>query len=168
MSRAHVWPSAPDGRPLSREEHRKAIKRQADDLLKRPRPHATISQARRQRRKDRASAKEVLRDLEPPVLVAPEGHCCVYVIGCRRDPVKVGFAADVTKRLHALQTGSPKRLRVFGTVIVRAEAARKVELACHNRLAHRRRTGEWFEIDAEDALFVLRGIAQDWRAAGYA
>ncbi len=42
----------------------------------------------------------------------------VYFLREERDgPIKIGFAADVVKRLHGLQQGNPSALRVVATMI---------------------------------------------------
>lgn len=76
----------------------------------------------------------------------------VYVISAFGIPVKVGFAADVEKRLRQLQTGNPDLLRVHGSVAVGAGLAPAVERTAHRKLADHHHRGEWFFISAEHAI----------------
>lgn len=68
-------------------------------------------------------------------------------------PVKIGIAGDVEKRIAAVQTGSPKRLKIIGLFDTpNREIARKFELAFHKYYADKRLSGEWFDVDPIDAL----------------
>lgn len=168
----NTWPRGPNGEPLSGREQREALHQSTTELLrdKNP-PLPSISKCRRTRKAGRSASRAERRSLlklDAPILQATEGNCCIYVIGRRGYPVKIGMAVDVEKRISELQTGFPYRLDVFATVEVRAAHARKIEKACHDRLHSRRRKGEWFQIEPAEAAAVVRSIAQAWRDAGYA
>lgn len=66
----------------------------------------------------------------------------VYFVQCGVvGPIKIGSAGDVTRRVAALQTGTPERLRVIARAPgVGVEGEREL----HRRFAHRRIRGEWF------------------------
>jgi hypothetical protein len=166
----YTWPAGEHGEVLTNAERRAALKEKTTDLL-RPKkaPIGSISQCRRERRKARRRPSEIERvELPAPELRAADGNCCIYVMGAKRRPVKIGIAVDVEKRLAQLQTGFPYRLRVYATVQVRASEARRVERACHDRLHPHRSHGEWFRVDPSAAIAVVTQIAQAWKSAGYA
>jgi hypothetical protein len=68
-------------------------------------------------------------------------------------PVKIGVAQDVSKRLAAMQIGSPFPLRVV-KVIDTGSGGYYLERKLHERFAHLRERGEWFRVDPEFADFV--------------
>jgi hypothetical protein len=73
---------------------------------------------------------------------APSRVGVVYFVEAPRSgAVKVGFTRDLSKRLPALQTGSPEKLQVLAWYPTRREA----ETALHAALAGYRLHGEWFE-----------------------
>lgn len=56
--------------------------------------------------------------------------------------IKIGYASEsVQKRLAALQTGSPMRLRLLGVIV---DVPPDVEKRLHRRFASAREHGEWF------------------------
>lgn len=80
----------------------------------------------------------------------PQGY--VYIIhatGTNR--IKLGFSNEPEKRLADLQTGSPFPLALIGT----CPGSAKLERRLHSQLKDRHRTGEWFEIDPQEALKLL-------------
>jgi hypothetical protein len=92
---------------------------------------------------------------------AGHGDSYVYIIGPKKTgPYKVGHAKSVPKRLAALQTGSPVRLRVWGAWRCPEGTAREVEQAVHKRLDWARVYGEWFDIDQP----ALRQVVTEMRA----
>lgn len=59
---------------------------------------------------------------------AGHGDSYVYIIGPKKTgPYKVGHAKSVPKRLAALQTGSPVRLRVWGEWRLKTNTASDAE-----------------------------------------
>lgn len=60
------------------------------------------------------------------------------------DAVKIGYTKDKNpeKRLRALQTANPRKLRLLGFIPGGVE----VESRIHSELAHHRLEGEWFEL----------------------
>lgn len=68
--------------------------------------------------------------------------------------IKIGFATDVTGRLDTLQTGSPVKLVVVGSM----PGVIQDESGLHERFAHLRRHGEWFE-SADDLLRFIEESA---------
>jgi hypothetical protein len=74
----------------------------------------------------------------------------IYFIGAegkRNTLIKIGKANDPLNRLMELQTGSPIRLRIIGSVKCRnSDHARQVEKLAHNLFWKQRRHGEWFNL----------------------
>lgn len=63
--------------------------------------------------------------------------------------IKIGYASNVARRLRALQTGSPVRLKVLS----RFPGSQRVEKSIHRRFRDYRTHGEWFSFpDLQDAL----------------
>lgn len=56
------------------------------------------------------------------------------------DPVKIGFATNVARRLEGLQTGNPCQLVLVGAF----RASKRDEAAMHSTTSARRIRGEWF------------------------
>lgn len=65
----------------------------------------------------------------------------VYFIQQGNDgPIKIGYAADVEKRLATLQVGNPTPLNLLGV----HKGTMKTEKELHKRFAEHRLSGEWF------------------------
>jgi len=74
-----------------------------------------------------------------------------YIIRAGTDgPVKIGRAADPAARLTDLQTAHAQELHLLRVVETPFEA----EPIFHERFAHRRIRGEWFEFDVEMLTFA--------------
>ncbi len=77
----------------------------------------------------------------------------IYLIGGDESAIKIGYAANVKKRLASLQTGSPHELIVLWEFTGLTEAeARKIERAAHKALADKRLKGEWFDATLDEAI----------------
>lgn len=72
--------------------------------------------------------------------------CVYFVISGNR--VKVGYTADLPRRMAALATASSRPLRLVGAV----PGDRDLERTCHERLAPYRIHGEWFGVGPALAL----------------
>lgn len=69
----------------------------------------------------------------------------LYVIQARMgEPVKIGIASDVSRRLQELQTANARKLHVLGIGVDGS-----VEREIHRQLSHLRTHGEWFRWTAE-------------------
>lgn len=61
--------------------------------------------------------------------------------------IKIGYSNDPDGRLKKLQTGSPIKLKLLGTVKCNSEAhARQVEKLAHNIFHKQKRRGEWYKL----------------------
>lgn len=77
----------------------------------------------------------------------------VYLIRGNDGKYKIGIGKDPRKRIGQLQTGNPDRLEIIG--VYESENASKIESTLHNRYAHVRNVGEWFDLSVtEEANFI--------------
>lgn len=77
---------------------------------------------------------------------ADEGVYKLYFIGMGNDgPIKIGIAADVSKRLRKLQGGSPIELSILAI----CAGGPAIEKSLHQRFSQFRMKGEWFERSPE-------------------
>ena len=67
--------------------------------------------------------------------------------------VKIGVAADVAKRVKALQTGYPQKLKVLAVL----PGSYETESGLHELFASSRRQGEWFRFN-DKMKYFLRAI----------
>lgn len=79
----------------------------------------------------------------------------LYVIGNNESKQKIGFSANVEKRLAELQTGNPDQLYIHHTQAVPKDRVRLLERKIHRELGYRRIKGEWFNMSANDAKLML-------------
>lgn len=85
-----------------------------------------------------------------------ENEKCVYFIQAGAGgPIKIGLAADVAKRLAALQVGNPHKLSILG--VIRCDAA-DIEASLHRMYRAERLSGEWFN-PTPDLLDVIKRLA---------
>lgn len=74
-----------------------------------------------------------------------------FILNRDSQAIKIGFAQDVHKRLETLQTSSPSRLELMGTIQAKSnQAAKTLEKRWHQEFASLRLQGEWFK--AEEPL----------------
>lgn len=86
-----------------------------------------------------------------------QGVAVTYVVELEPDgPIKIGRSRNLELRLAQMQTESPYKVRLLGTIPV-------AEKWCHRVLAPHRLRGEWFERTREVVTFLerhgIRGIA---------
>lgn len=82
----------------------------------------------------------------------------VYFIQCHDSIglIKIGKAANPMGRLAGLQTGSPHKLSLIGSVMFRDDQqAIAAERKIHRVFLHCRRRGEWFSQTTELRQFIL-------------
>jgi len=63
-----------------------------------------------------------------------------FVQGEKGGPIKIGTSKDVNKRLHALHTGFPVKLKLLAVL----PGNERVECGLHQRFKEFRLSGEWF------------------------
>lgn len=74
--------------------------------------------------------------------------------------MKVGLAKTPERRLHAVQTGHAKPVRLFGFWPVPADRARDIELRAHWLLREKRAHGEWFTVGAREATQAAKAAVE--------
>ena len=77
----------------------------------------------------------------------------VYLIRGNDGKYKIGIAKKPPQRIKQLQTGNSDKLTIIETY--ESENASKIESTLHNRFAHVRNEGEWFDLSiTEENSFV--------------
>lgn len=77
----------------------------------------------------------------------------VYFLEARESSrIKIGFATNLERRISALQTGSPERLIVLGTI----PGTRADERNLHKRFSKYRLSGEWFRNAQPLLRYILK------------
>jgi len=77
----------------------------------------------------------------------------VYIIQEEHGLTKIGRTKNFTKRLQQLSTIIPYKLSVIA--VLNTELASKIELELHKRFAHRRVTGEWFDLNSDEVKIAV-------------
>jgi hypothetical protein len=77
----------------------------------------------------------------------------VYAIAAGEGPIKIGVSANLQRRVAELQTNQPQRLSIVYAVRVSDPLA--IERAAHTRLRLRRASGEWFNINRDEAIEAI-------------
>jgi len=77
-----------------------------------------------------------------------DGQEYIYALGHPHGFAKIGRSENPRERCADLQTGSPYELWLI--VQVPVPDSRQIETQLHERLADKRRRGEWFELDYDD------------------
>ena len=97
----------------------------------------------------------------------------VYLVGSRlAGAVKIGVADNVTDRIATLQTGAPFKIEIFGAIYTLRDHAFLIERACHEKLREFgfHLSGEWFDVEPEDAYRLIAKMADTqglaWMAPG--
>jgi hypothetical protein len=80
----------------------------------------------------------------------------VYFVECQ-DVVKIGKARNVSRRISAISTASPFKLRLL--FAIRTSDMSYLEGEMHSRFRSKRTRNEWFALDAMD----LAGIRREYR-----
>ena len=61
---------------------------------------------------------------------------------------KIGFSKDPDKRIKELKTGNPSKLSILYRFPTTHK--RKIETSLHNLYSHKRKDGEWFDLNSVD------------------
>jgi hypothetical protein len=90
----------------------------------------------------------------------------VYFIQAFRDKkhkiFKIGKANDPKRRVKELQTGSPVKLKLLGTIKCKSEwHSEQLEKRIHDLFYKQRRRGEWFTLGAKDVSRIHELIADE-------
>lgn len=77
----------------------------------------------------------------------------VYIISDQHGWIKIGWSSNPQKRLMALQSANPHKLKLI--TAIRVIDAAWVERRIFKLLAKAKRRGEWFNIDVTEAFIAL-------------
>lgn len=86
----------------------------------------------------------------------------MYIIGASTSgPLKLGISAHPDRRVRQLQTGHADRLHLFHSELVESDLvppgkARLFEKLLHRDLRHKRKRGEWFNLNVDDARLHIQ------------
>ncbi|MCY7277424.1 MAG: GIY-YIG nuclease family protein [Phormidesmis sp. CAN_BIN44] len=81
--------------------------------------------------------------------LAHQAYFVYFILNEDSKAIKIGLAKDSTKRLKALQTSSPAKLKIIKTVQVDGlKAAQELEQSLHKQFSEIRLAGEWFKAEA--------------------
>jgi hypothetical protein len=75
-----------------------------------------------------------------------------FIVRADTREVKIGFSHDVACRIKKLQHGNARPL----TLLAMTRGDAEVEGAIHERFAHLRLTGEWFDMTDELVAFITK------------
>lgn len=77
-----------------------------------------------------------------------EAHFVYFILNEDSYAIKIGRAKDLAKRIKALQTSSPAKLKLIKSVQVEGDKeAQKLERSLHQQFNGIRLVGEWFKAD---------------------
>lgn len=82
----------------------------------------------------------------------------IYLLECVSDSettYKIGFTKnkDIKKRISNLQTGNKDKIKCIN--FFKTVHGRVVEISLHNLYSHKRKGGEWFELEINDVVNFL-------------
>lgn len=88
--------------------------------------------------------------------------CQVYIIEqAETGYIKIGISEDVQKRLAALQTANPHKLTLrYILTCPTTQDAQTIEHMLHQRYSDWRKSGEWFDVDADEAISEIQWSIQ--------
>jgi hypothetical protein len=94
----------------------------------------------------------------------------IYVVGAfeMMDRVKIGHTYDISRRLGALNTGSPAILHLWGLFTIPNRgwnSAGSAERLVHERFADFRMHGEWFRVHPKTALEEIPRLLNSFKTA---
>lgn len=84
----------------------------------------------------------------------------IYVIGVEGGKQKVGISHNPKGRLSGLQTASPEKLVGQYCALCETGDVRQIEVEAHKHLANSHSHGEWFQVDKDTAIRVIREAAE--------
>ena len=100
-------------------------------------------------------AKSTRKDWPNWSISLPQYTGYIYLYSDGR-AIKIGFSSehpDLEKRKFTLQTGNSAELKLVGYI----EGSREKEKILHNRFAHKKTVGEWFDLSSDDITSILSG-----------
>ena len=84
-------------------------------------------------------------------------YCVYFIQGHPSKRVKIGSTSDPQNRLRTMQTGSPEKLRLIGTIpCANSTEARSREGELHTMFKRVGIHGEWFDFDDELIDYLIQ------------
>jgi hypothetical protein len=81
--------------------------------------------------------------------LAHQAHFIYFILNEDSNAIKIGRAKDLAKRMKALQTSSPAKLKLIKSVQVEGvKEAHELEQSLHRQFYEIRLAGEWFKAEA--------------------
>lgn len=78
-----------------------------------------------------------------------------FIFNQDSNAIKIGKAKNIAKRLKALQSATPAKLKILKIIDVKAgKEARKIEKSFHSQFKHLKLIGEWFKYETELRYFI--------------
>ena len=86
---------------------------------------------------------------------------CVYFVKHKGlDPVKIGFTENIQMRMSSMGTMSPYDLVLLGHLNTAMPEYLAAEI--HEKFAHKRLKGEWFDITKDDVVSTIKFYDDDY------
>ena len=96
---------------------------------------------------------------------APTGTAAFVVTESGTDrPCKVGFVLDLQNKLSAWGAGNHRLLVLRHSEVLGAESRSSCEATIIARLAKHRLKGNWFDVEVDEAVAVVKKAAREGRA----
>lgn len=81
--------------------------------------------------------------------LAHQAHFIYFILNEDSNAIKIGRAKDLARRMNALQTSSPAKLKLIKSVQVEGgKEAHELEQSLHKKFSEIRLAGEWFKAEA--------------------
>jgi predicted GIY-YIG superfamily endonuclease len=81
--------------------------------------------------------------------LAHQAHFVYFILNEDSNAIKIGRTKDLAKRMNALQTSSPAKLKLIKSVQVEGgKEAHELEQSLHKKFSEIRLAGEWFKAEA--------------------
>lgn len=88
----------------------------------------------------------------------PKTSVVYFIAAGDHGPIKIGFASNLRRRLHGLQTGNHEYLKVLGWI---SPGTKEIEKQLHHDLRRHRIHGDWFQPTDEVWNLVASHARQD-------
>lgn len=92
--------------------------------------------------------KEIATQEQIDTVLRGKSLQCVYVMSVAEKFYKIGISSDASRRLSTLQGANPLKVTLVATYT--CSDACLMEQSLHQKYAHKRMHGEWFELDDAD------------------
>lgn len=94
--------------------------------------------------------------------LAHQAHFIYFILNEDSNAIKIGRATNVVKRLKALQTSSPAKLKLIKSLQVEgAKEAQALEQSLHQQFSDLRVTGEWFKAETKLLEYIRHPLVDN-------